>query len=93
MINLFCTLLFYFYSFYLLLGAVHKCQHLHKRTNHTLSGETGGVCENQHFFYTLLTFRPDFHYFHGDIWDSKNVDVYSFLGEEGISESVWFVHS
>ncbi len=40
-----------------------------------------GVCENQHFFYTLLTFWSDFYYFHGH---SKNVDVYSFLGGGGL---------
>ncbi len=28
------------------------------------------VCENQHFFHTLLTFWPDFYYFHGDFWHS-----------------------
>ncbi len=38
------------------------------------------VCENQHFFHTLLTFWRDFYYFHGDFWHSKNVDVYSFGG-------------
>ncbi len=35
--------------------------------------------ENQHFFCTLLTFWPDFYYFHGDFRHSKNVDVYSFF--------------
>ncbi len=51
----------------------------------------GERSDNQHFFHTLLTFSPDY-YFHGDFWHSKNVDVYSFLGgEEGFSESVWFV--
>ncbi len=50
----------------------------------------GGVCENQHFFHTLLSFWPDFYYFHGDFWHSKNVDVYQ---RGGISESVWFIHS
>ncbi len=42
----------------------------------------GGVCKNQLFFRTLLTFWPDFYYFHGDFWQSKNVDVYS-LGDGG----------
>ncbi len=39
----------------------------------------GGVFENQHLFCKLLTFWPDFYYFHGDLWHSKNVDVYSLL--------------
>ncbi len=42
-----------------------------------------GVCENQHFFHTLLTFWPDFYYFHGDCWHSKNVNVYSFFWRGG----------
>ncbi len=62
------------------LGAVHKCQHLHKCTNHTLSVAGRGVCENQNIFRKLLTSWPDLYYFHGDFWHSKNVDVYSFLG-------------
>ncbi len=33
------------------------------------------------FFHTLLTFSPDFYYFHGDFWHSKNVNMYSFWGE------------
>ncbi len=45
-----------------------------------------GVCENQHFSRTLLTFWHHFYYFHGDFCHSKNVD---FFGGEG----VWFVHS
>ncbi len=57
----------------------------------------GGVCENQHFFHILLSFWPDFYFFHGDFCHSKNVDVYSyfffFWGGGGVSESVWFVHS
>ncbi len=61
--------------------AIHKCQHFHECTNHTHSGGGGGgVCENQHFVHTLLTFWPDFFNFHGDFWHSKNVDVYSFGG-------------
>ncbi len=44
----------------------------------------GGVCENQHLFHTLITFCPDFYYFHGDVWHSKDVDVYSFVGGGGI---------
>ncbi len=52
------------------LGAVHKCQHFHECTNHIRLGRKG-VCENQHFFHTLLTFWPDFYYFHRDIWHSK----------------------
>ncbi len=47
------------------LGAIHTFQHFHECTNHTLL-EGGGICENQHFFHTLLTFWPDFYYFHGD---------------------------
>ncbi len=27
--------------------------------------------ENQHFFHTLLSFWPDFYYFHRDFWHSK----------------------
>ncbi len=44
-----------------------------------------GGSENQDFFHTLLTFWPDFYYFHGDNWYSKNVDVYAlfFLGGGG----------
>ncbi len=63
------------------------------QTIHFLGGWR--VCENQHFFPTLLTFWHDFYYFHGDFWHSKNVDVYLFLGrwEDRVSESVWFVHS
>ncbi len=52
----------------------------------------GGVCENQHFFHTLLTFWHDFYDFHGDFWHFKSGDVYSVWGGEGVSESVWFVH-
>ncbi len=44
-------------------------------------GWRGGVCENQHLFCTLLTFWPDFYYFHRDFWHSKYVDVYSFGGK------------
>ncbi len=36
------------------------------QTIHFLGGRD--VCENQHFFRTLLTFWPDFYYFHGDFW-------------------------
>ncbi len=43
----------------------------------------GRVCENQHFFRTLLTLWPDFYCFRGDFWDSKNVDVYSFFWRWG----------
>ncbi len=46
---------------------------------YTFGGGSGGVCENQHFFCTLLTFWPDFYYFHRDCWHSKSVDVYSFF--------------
>ncbi len=64
------------------LSVVHKCQHFHESTNHPLSGVGGGgVCENQHFFLTLLTFWPDFYYFDGDFWNLKNVDVCSIFGE------------
>ncbi len=45
----------------------------------------GGVCENQHFFHTLLTFWPDFFNFHGDFVLPKNVNVYSFR-EGGLRE-------
>ncbi len=38
-----------------------------------------GVCENQANFNTLSTFWPDFYYFHGDAWYSKDIDVYSFF--------------
>ncbi len=62
---------------YIYLEAVHKCQHIHECSNHMLSG--GGVCENQHFFRTLLTFWPAFYHFHEDYWHSKNVEVYSFF--------------
>ncbi len=34
-------------------------------------GEGGWVCENQHFFCTLLTFWTDFYYFYRDLWHSK----------------------
>ncbi len=66
------------------LRGVHKCQHFYKCTNHTLSGER--VCENQHFFCTLLSFWPDFYYFNGDFCHSKNVDVYSFWGRGGLTK-------
>ncbi len=50
----------------------------------------GGVCENLILLRKLLTFWPDFYYFHGDFWHTKNVDVYSFFGggREGVSESM-----
>ncbi len=51
-----------------ILGAVHKYQHFHECTNHTLSGGKGGGSENQKKFHTLLTFWLDFYYFHGDFW-------------------------
>ncbi len=51
----------------------------------------GGVCENQNFFRTLLTFWPDFYYFHGDFWHSQNVDVYSFFIEGGLRKCM--IHS
>ncbi len=60
-------------------------------TDHNVWQAAKGVCENEHFFDTHLTFCPDFYYFHGDFWHSNNVDVYSFF-VEGVSESVWFVH-
>ncbi len=31
-------------------------------------------------FSKHLTFWPDFYYFHGDFWHSKNVVVYCFFG-------------
>ncbi len=34
-------------------------------------------------FAILLTFWSDFYYFHGDFWQSQNVDVYFFWGEGG----------
>ncbi len=71
------------------LGAFHKCQHFHDCTNIHF----WGVSENQHFFRTPLTFGPDFYYVHGDFCHSKMVDVYSFWGREGVSESVRIVHS
>ncbi len=43
----------------------------------------GGICENQHFFHTLLTFWPDFYYFHADFWHSNFFNVYSFWGGGG----------
>ncbi len=52
-------------------------------------GGGGAVCENQHFFHTLLTFWPDFYYFHGDFWHSKNVNVYSFL----VSQKVYSLYT
>ncbi len=55
--------------------------------------EGGGFCENQNNFCILSTFWPDFYYFHWDFWHSKNVDVYSLVLGEGVSESVWLVHS
>ncbi len=35
-------------------------------------------------------FWPDLYYFHGDFWQSKNIDVYSFFWGGGVSEGVWF---
>ncbi len=43
-------------------------------------------------FSIHLTFWPDFYYFHGDFWHSKNVDVCSFFWGGRVLESVWFVH-
>ncbi len=73
------------------LGAVHKCQHFHECTNHTLSG-AGSVKIN--IFCVHLTFWPDFYYFNGDFWHSKNVDVCSLFleGGEGVSESMVCSH-
>ncbi len=53
-----------------------------------------GVCENQHFFHALLTIWPDFYFFHGDFWHSKNVDMNSlFGGGRGYQKNVWYIHS
>ncbi len=38
-----------------------------------------GVYENQHFFHTLLSFWPDFYYFHGEFGTQKTI----FLGVGG----------
>ncbi len=59
------------------LGAIHKCQHFHEWQIIHFGGVGG--CENQHFPCTLLTFWPDFYYFHGDFWHSKDFDVYSLF--------------
>ncbi len=51
---------------------------------YTFRGGWGGSVKIQKKFHTLLTFRPDFYYFHGDFWHSKNVDVYFFFGGGGL---------
>ncbi len=81
-----CVIVFSMHNLKHILGAIHKCQHFHECTNHTL---WVWFYEKQHFFNKLFTFWSDFYYFHGDFWHSKNVDVYSFWG----GESIWFVHS
>ncbi len=50
---------------------------------YTFRGRGGWSVKINIFFCTLLTFWPDFYYFHGDFWNSKNVDVYSFFGGGG----------
>ncbi len=55
-------------------------------------GTGGGVCENQHFFCTLLTFWPDFYYFHGDFWHSNIFDDYFFGGGRG-SQKVYGLYT
>ncbi len=44
-------------------------------------------------FCTLLTFWPDFYYFHGDFWHSKNVDMYSFFWEGKGSQKVYGLYN
>ncbi len=56
-------------------------------------GEGGRICENHHFFCAHLTFWPDFYYFHGDVWHSKNVDVYSFFGGGRGSQKVYVLYT
>ncbi len=54
--------------------------------NHTLleGGGWGWVfCENQHFCHTILTFWPDFYYFHGEFWHSKMLRCTLFWGVGG----------
>ncbi len=59
----------------------------------------GRVYENQTFFCTLLNFCPDFLLFSWGLLALKKCwSILLFCGEgwwegEGISESVWFVHS
>ncbi len=58
--TLFLVLSHTFHCFHTHLGDIHKCRYFR--------GERGGVCENQKKIHTLLTFWPDFYYFHGDFW-------------------------
>ncbi len=54
----------------------------------------GGTFENQNFFSKLLTFLPDFYYFHGDFCHSINVDVYSFFwGGGGGAQKVYGLYT
>ncbi len=57
---------------------------------YTLGGKVGGVgvCENQHFFCTLLTFWPDYLFSWGFLALKKCWCVLFFLGGEGVSESM-----
>ncbi len=55
------------------------------RVNHTLGG--GGLCENQNFFGTLLTFWLIFIIFMGIFGMQKMLMCTLFWGE-GVSESV-----
>ncbi len=57
-------------------------------------GGGGGLCENQYFFRTLLTFWPDLYYnFHGDFWHSKMLMCTLFLGGGEESHKVYGLYT
>ncbi len=51
-----------------------------------------GVCENKKKKSYTLNFLDDF-FFSWDFWHSKMLMCTLFWGGEGVSESVWFIHS
>ncbi len=73
------------------LGVVHKCQHFHKCTNHTLSGGGGGVLWKSIFLSYTFNFLAWFLLFSWAFLTLKKCWCVLFFG--GVSESVWFVYS
>ncbi len=57
-------------------------------------GRGWGLCENQKYFRTLLTFWPDFlNYYHGDFWYSKML-MCTFFGGGGVgSQKVYGLYT
>ncbi len=71
------------------LRAIHKCQHFHECTNHTLSGGGGSVKINI-FSVHFELFGLIFIIFMG-IFGTQKMLMCALFWREGVSESVWFV--